>query len=64
MLCNLYDKVATPEVGNGARQSRAAPDEAQEQRAFGVCKFLHHFPEPLNQCGRRVDTLVRRHGLE
>jgi len=28
---NLDDKVAASEVGNGARQSRAAPHEAQEQ---------------------------------
>ena len=63
-LNNLYDKVATPEVGDGARQSSAAPDKAQEQRALGVGELLHHLPEPLNQCRWRIDALVRGHRLE
>jgi len=63
-LCYLYNEVSASEVGNGARQSRAAPHKAKEQRTLGVGELLHHFPEPLNQRCRRINTLVRRDRLE
>ena len=64
LLAYLDDKVTSAEVGDSARQSRAAPDEAQEQRPLGVGELLHHLPEPLHQRRRRIDAFVRRHRLQ
>jgi len=64
MKYDLNDKVAASKVGDGSWQSRAAPDESQEQWSLGVCELFHHFPEPLYQRRTSINALVRRDRLE
>ena len=61
---HLQHEVSAPEVGDGARQARAAPDEAQEERPLLVAQLVHDVPEPANQIARALHVLVRRHRLE
>lgn len=60
----LNHKIASSEVSDGTRESRATPNEAEEERPFRVVERLHYVPEPLNKRRGRVNALVRGHGLE
>lgn len=55
---HLHDKVPAPEVGDGARQPRATPDEPEEERPLRVGERLHHLPEPLDERRGRLHPLV------
>lgn len=55
---HLHDKVPAPEVGDGARQPRATPDEPEEERPLRVGEGLHHLPEPLDERRGRLHPLV------
>ncbi len=61
---DLQHEVAAAEVCDGAREARAPPDEAQEERALRVGELLHHLPEPRDERRARVHAFVRRHRLE
>lgn len=55
----LHNKIPSAEVGDGAGQPRASPDEPQEKRPLCVGEGLHHLPEPLDERRRRLHPLVR-----
>ena len=60
----LQDEVPSSEVGDGSWKTGSPPHEPEEQGALIVGELLHNVPEPVDERGTRVDSLVRRYWLE
>ena len=59
----LQDEIPSSEVGDGSWESGSAPHEPEEQGALIVGELLHDVPEPADERGARVNSLVRRYWL-
>ena len=52
----LKNKISTPEIGDGPRESGSTPNEPEEEGSLGRAELLHHVPEPQHQRSCWVDA--------
>lgn len=60
----LHHEVSTTEICDRPGKACPSPHEPEEEGALGVGEGLHHLPEPLDQRGGGLHSLIRGYRLE